>query len=319
MIPSEVRRASIDAIRRLPRPLSISFSGGRSSGVLLRLTLDAFGGELPDDVVALFANTGKERWETLDFVHEIGWRWNVPIVWLEWDIEGTDAQEVRVVNHNSASRDGEPFERLIELRQMLPNPITRFCTNVLKVRTMARYCRDALGWRKWHVALGYRADEPARIAKLKSCGPSVWQLAFNEEFGDEKPIGAREKAGRDGHSTVAPLATGGVHRYHVADFWRESEFDLRLPITPKGTTPAGNCDLCFLKAAKTVAGLIREDPRRADWWARQETRGLHAKTADAALFRKDRPSYAEMRKMVLAQADIEERWDLSSIDCACTD
>ena len=53
---------------RVPRPAVVSFSGGRTSGYLLKHVLDAYGGQLPGDVSVVFANTGMERPETLDFV-----------------------------------------------------------------------------------------------------------------------------------------------------------------------------------------------------------------------------------------------------------
>ncbi len=56
-------------------PAIISFSGGRTSGMMLRKILDAHGGTLPPDVRVLFANTGKEMLETLDFVRECSDRW----------------------------------------------------------------------------------------------------------------------------------------------------------------------------------------------------------------------------------------------------
>jgi hypothetical protein len=58
-------------------PALISFSGGRTSGYMLWQILDAHGGTLPDDVHVCFANTGKEREETLRFVHECETRWGV--------------------------------------------------------------------------------------------------------------------------------------------------------------------------------------------------------------------------------------------------
>ncbi len=61
-------------------PALISFSGGRTSAYLLRQVLDAYGGRLPDGLVACFANTGKEMAATLDFVRDCGEHWNVPIV-----------------------------------------------------------------------------------------------------------------------------------------------------------------------------------------------------------------------------------------------
>lgn len=44
---------------KIEGPAVISFSGGRTSGMMLRAILDAHGGTLPADVRVLFANTGK--------------------------------------------------------------------------------------------------------------------------------------------------------------------------------------------------------------------------------------------------------------------
>jgi len=52
-------------------PAVISFSGGRSSGFMLRNIIDAHGGTLPDDIKVIFANTGLEHHETYEFIHRI--------------------------------------------------------------------------------------------------------------------------------------------------------------------------------------------------------------------------------------------------------
>lgn len=64
-------------------PALISFSGGRTSAYMLFMILCAHGGVLPDDVYVVFANTGKEREETLRFVHEVEVRWGVRVWWIE--------------------------------------------------------------------------------------------------------------------------------------------------------------------------------------------------------------------------------------------
>jgi hypothetical protein len=140
---------------RIDGPAVISFSGGRTSGLMLRRILDV---GLQPDVHVLFANTGKEREETLVFVDQVARRWDVPIVWLErrpWQEryvrrakEAAAAGFPTVSAHlrraalprtptfATASRNGEPFEALIEARRFLPNPVTRFCTTELKIRPM---------------------------------------------------------------------------------------------------------------------------------------------------------------------------------------
>jgi 3'-phosphoadenosine 5'-phosphosulfate sulfotransferase (PAPS reductase)/FAD synthetase len=116
---------------RIEGPALISFSGGRTSAYLLKHVLDAYGGTLPANVLACFANTGKEMPQTLDFVRDCGQRWNVSIVWLEYDPAGETQRKFRVVDHASASRQGEPYEALLRERKYLPNPVTRFCTTTL--------------------------------------------------------------------------------------------------------------------------------------------------------------------------------------------
>jgi 3'-phosphoadenosine 5'-phosphosulfate sulfotransferase (PAPS reductase)/FAD synthetase len=95
-------------------PALISFSGGRTSAFMLWNILQAHCGALPPDVVVAFANTGKEREETLRFVHECETRWGVRIRWLEYrDLsqaylrkDSGVEQSFEEVGFNSASRRG---------------------------------------------------------------------------------------------------------------------------------------------------------------------------------------------------------------------
>ena len=263
---------------RIEGPAVISFSGGRTSGYMLWRILEAHGGTLPADVVVLYANTGKELEETLDFVNECSERWGVPIVWVEFTRHADPQLRWRVVTYETASRNGQPYEALIEQKRYLPNPVTRFCTSELKIRPMKLYAQQPRGWRDWLVALGYRADEPRRVAKLR--------IPHREPF-----------------DRCAPLATAGVRVAEVGDFWRRQPFDLRLP-NMNGKTMHGNCDLCFLKGGNQVLSLIREKPERAVWWMAQEQRVQSSATAEGAVFRSDRPSYAAMHRMATEQPEL---------------
>ena len=81
----------------LETPGVINFSGGRTSGYMLYHILQAFNGKLPDDLPVVFANTGKEMPQTLDFVHACATNWDVPIVWVEWD--NNEEHKIRIVNY----------------------------------------------------------------------------------------------------------------------------------------------------------------------------------------------------------------------------
>jgi hypothetical protein len=120
---------------KIDGPALISFSGGRTSGFMLWNIIQAHGGTLPEDVYVTFANTGKEAPETLDFVHEIGEKWGVKIHWLELYFgEERPVYRTKEVTYETASRNGEPFEALLDRRKYLPNPVTRFCTSELKIK-----------------------------------------------------------------------------------------------------------------------------------------------------------------------------------------
>ena len=277
---------------KIEGPAAISFSGGRTSGYMLWRVLQSCGGALPPDVVVLFANTGKEMPETLDFVRECGERWGVQITWLEY--RDRVGGQFAVVDWATASRSGEPFELAIQHRKMLPNPRARFCTVELKIRTMHRYLKS-LGWTEWNSVVGIRADEPRRVAKLS------------------------ESQGYDFDTRTAPLAEAGIAVADVGAFWKAQPFDLGLP-NMNGKTMHGNCDLCFLKGADQILSLIREKPERAIWWMEQEKRMLgKSRTPASATFRSDRPSYKQMYEMALNQGEMFKFDDEPLEDCACTD
>lgn len=265
---------------RITEPTCISFSGGRTSAYMLWRVLQANDG-LPADAVVCFANTGKEEEATLRFVRDCGERWQVPIIWIEYrDVD------YAIVDFDTAARNGEPFEALIRKRQYLPNPVTRFCTQELKIRPIARLLKelilaDTMDEAENMAWLGIRADEARRASKIADKGR-------------------------------IPLVTAGVTLADVQLFWAAQPFALELP-TVNGRTLAGNCDLCFLKPANQVRSLIAQKPERAIWWARMEAL---ASKPSGAVFRSDRPSYAAMLKNVGDQTDAFGH-DEEAIACYC--
>ncbi len=265
-------------------PAIICVSGGRTSGFMLRQIIDAHGGMLPEDVIPVFCNTGREHEATLRFLKEIGERW-CPLVWLEYRKSTQQGQPATfvVVDYCTASRNGEPFSQLIESRKYPPNPVTRFCTAELKVRTSARFV-ESLGWNDFTNAIGLRADEPRRVARMK---------------GDRKS-----------EHVVMPMAAAGHTRGDVLAFWKSQPFDLELP---GGDNTFGNCDLCFLKGRAKIEKIMRTNPQSAEWWAAQED-GM-GKT-----FRLDRPSYRQMLTQITVQGQMfDDAIEDDSMPCQCTD
>lgn len=255
-------------------PAIISFSGGRTSAFMLFMILWAHGGVLPDDVYVCFANTGKEREETLRFVHECATRFGVHVYWLERS--ETDPRGFTEVGLNSASRAGEPFEALIAKKGYLPNSQTRFCSIELKIRVMRDFARS-MDWRRWDSVVGLRADEAHRA----------------------KSALARNASGKEPFRAVIPLYHTGVTNRDVRAFWRVQSFDLQLlPFE-------GNCDGCFLKARPKLLETERTVPGTLEWWAKKEewAATMETATASGAVFREGE-TYAGIIDAVQRQDDL---------------
>lgn len=215
--------------------VAIQFSGGRSSGFMLHQILEANGG-LPARAQVVFSNTGREMPQTLDFVAEVGRRWGVPIMWLEYHPLFVYLE----VDRAAASQNGEPFEALIRSKKYLPNQRFRFCTADLKVRPVKNYLIDQ-GWGNWHSAVGIRADEAHRAKPSPKERWTRWH----------------------------PMVTAGVTKESVVAWWARQPFDLELP-SLGGKTPLGNCDGCFLKSEWNLTALCTMAPERHAWWERME-------------------------------------------------
>jgi 3'-phosphoadenosine 5'-phosphosulfate sulfotransferase (PAPS reductase)/FAD synthetase len=169
---------------------------------------------------------------------------------------------------------------------------------------MHRFLRanwERFGWDasdlSWGQMIGIRADEERRVAKIRARGHSTESTK---------------------ETMLMPLADAGVSVSDVGAFWASQPFNLEL-LTYKGRTFAGNCDLCFLKPANQVLSLINEKPERAVWWARMEALALAlASKPSGAVFRSDRPSYAQMAANAASQIDAFG-YDEEAMACFCGD
>lgn len=249
--------------------VSISFSGGRTSAFMLHNILEA-NGNLPENCKVLFQNTGREMTQTFDFIQECSERWGVDVIWLEYTRTENNTS-FKIVDIKTASKFGEPFDKLIHHKKILPNPTMRFCTVELKINTSKRYLKD-LGWKEWINAVGIRADEPHRFSKdaVKDCW-TPWR----------------------------PMVEANHSLQDVNTFWSKQDFNLNLPKL-KNTSLYGNCDGCFLKSEAQIATLKREYPDRFNWWRNYEEKYAHR--GNYGFFRKDRP-LSELSDFVENQGD----------------
>jgi len=226
-------------------PALVSFSSGRSSAMMLGKMVEAHGGRLPDDVFVAFANTGRELEPSLRFAHDCATHWGVHIHWLEFvtNLQSVPASERFVeVGYNSASRNGEPFDRLIARKQALPTGLHRWCTEFLKVKVLFDFA-ESIGLGKpgdFTEVIGLRADEKPRIVRL------------------------REDARNEARTLAFPLSTAGIVKGNVFSYWKLQPFDLQLE---RGF---GNCDECPFIGLKARIARAQRRPANCEWWAQHE-------------------------------------------------
>ncbi len=208
----------------------INFSGGRTSAYMAKRLID----EGLENYIVAFENTGKEMKQTLDFINECDNRWNLNIVWLEYRY----GNNFEVVNYETASRNGRPFDELIAHKKgTLPNTMMRFCTEQLKINTLKRWAKS-IGIKEWNHYVGIRYDEPRRYGKTSMLPKYM--------------------------TTEHPLVKWKTTKKDVLDFWKEQEFDLMV------NEPYGNCDGCFLKGKGKLSIIAKEKPELFDWWIDKE-------------------------------------------------
>ena len=276
---------------------TLSVSGGRTSGFLLHLFLEHFHGTLPENVVVSFMNTGKEREETLVFLDQMQQKWDVDIVWLEYvyDNYATGGRRsphntFRIVDFESASRNGEPFEQLVIKGRhgYLPNVTQRTCTQDLKVNTLARYIRHEYGLFKtqYKTVLGIRHDERKRALRI-----------FKRDC-----------------NVLIPLYEARITAEDVADFWSSNDFDLALP----NNVMYSNCDMCFMKGKRSLETLMRKEPERADWWINMEKSITKKRDTTPAQWIKS-ISYSQIFDLSKQPLLFEEEAEPQGFSCFCGD
>ena len=211
-------------------------SGGRTSMFLAKYIKE---NPKYKNVLFVFLNTGKEREETLEFIDTCDNKWNLGIIWLEAKIikEKGIGTTYKVVDFNTASRNGEPFESMLE-KYPLPNNMASNCTRELKQRPIESYIRDNFSDYDVFRIIGIRADEEYRKSNTAIKDNIIYPLCDDLR----------------------------VDQKFIRKWWDMQSFDLELK------DYEGNCDLCFKKSLKKRLTIIKENPSVADWWEKMENK-----------------------------------------------
>lgn len=215
----------------MKKKLLITFSGGRTSAFMARF-IQLHDGYKDYEKLYIYANTGKEDENTLIFIDKCSKEWGIDVVWVEAEVihEKGKGTKYKIVDFESASRKGQPFEQVIK-KYGLPSKLYRHCTRELKEVPVHKYAKEILG-KGYYTAMGIRADEKHRLS-------------------------ARKKY-------IYPLVEINIDEKFIRNWWDKQSFDLDLK------DYQGNCDLCFLKSVRKKLTIIKEIPNKADWWDEME-------------------------------------------------
>lgn len=217
-------------------PLVISVSGGETSSVMADLLMMKWRNS-GRKIINVFANTGKEREETLSFLNNLDKDLNLNLVWVEASINHGErvGTGFKVVTYETANRTGSPFEEMIK-KYGIPNQAYPHCTRELKTAPITTYLKS-LGLKDYVTAIGYRADEMGRVK---------WEKA--KENKQYYPL----------------VETWRANKAMVKDWCNKRAYKLGL------SSHQGNCDMCWKKSERKLMTLIKDEPNRILWWDKME-------------------------------------------------
>lgn len=213
----------------MSKNILVTVSGGRTSAFMAKFIKERY---CNDNLLFVFANTGKESEKTLEFIEKCDKEFELNLVWVEAEINNSKGigTNYKLVDFKTASRNGEPFKNAIK-KYGLPSKVYRHCTRELKEVPIHKYAKEYFG-DKYLTAIGIRKDEAHRLSEKKN--------------------------------VIYPLAEMNIDERFIREWWKKQSFDLEIK------DYEGNCDLCFQKSVRKRLTIIKENPKTAEWWIEME-------------------------------------------------
>jgi hypothetical protein len=253
-------------------------SGGRTSMFLAKYIKE---NPKYENVLFVFLNTGKEKEETLKFIDTCDKKWGLNILWLEAKIihEKGIGTTYKIIDFNTASRNGEPFEDMFK-KYPLPNNTAPNCTRELKQRPVDSYIRENFSDFDVYRIIGIRADEEHRKSNTAEKEQIIYPLC------DELRVDQK----------------------FIRKWWDMQSFDLGLK------DYEGNCDLCFKKSLRKRLTIVKENPSVSDWW--QEMEDKYSSEQIPRFDLRTNKSVSELKELSKkAFRKAEDLYELSKLQC----
>lgn len=213
--------------------LLVTFSGGETSAFMAQYLNKNMQDKY--EMLFVFANTGVESSETLDFVNKCELEFGIKIHWIEAKVYHGIRKGCgfNLVDYNTAtrntdwkSRDNTPFEEIVK-KYGIPNHSRLHCTRELKMNPIKAFAKSVWGKEKYHIALGIRIDEMDRMNSKRKELRIIYPLIQKD---------------------MQPMT-----KKHINFWWSNQSFRLNL----KGYQ--GNCGACYKKSDNKLMQMALDD------------------------------------------------------------
>ena len=196
----------------------------------------------------VFANTGMERPETIEFLRNIQDVWGKPVTLIEGTYSNVMGVAIgyKIVDWNSLDMNAKPFEGAIMHINKgdysgVPNSNAPYCSPSMKTLPCESFAKDIFGKKNYLKAIGFRKEDmPKRISwpEIKEEKTRIFPLLTDFY----EPIGLQE----------------------LNSWWNIQPFQLGI------NSKLGNCELCWKKSDKNLVEVIRNGTRFVEWWKKME-------------------------------------------------
>lgn len=196
----------------------------------------------------VFANTGMERPETIEFLRNIQDVWGIPLTLIEGTYSNVMGVAIgyKIVDWNSLDMNAKPFEGAVLHKTKgdfkgLPNQDAPYCSEVMKTIPCNKFAKAIFDNQKFIKAVGFRREDmPKRISwpEIKEDKARIFPLLTDFQ----EPIGIQE----------------------LNSWWNKQPFQLGI------NSKFGNCELCWKKSDKNLVDTIKRGSKFIDWWTKME-------------------------------------------------
>jgi len=199
----------------------VSFSGGKTSAYMSYLLKK---NNKQDNLYFVFANTGQESEESLEFTRKCDEEFNLNLVWVEAVVNAKkgEATSYKTTNFKEAHRGWQLFEDVIS-KYGIPNKSYPHCNRELKLAPIHSWAKENIG--DYKTAIGIRTDEIRRVSKGNL------------------------------YNIIYPLINDyPTDKIDVNNFWEDMSFNLEIP------PYLGNCVGCWKKSDRKLIMIAQEYP-----------------------------------------------------------